>query len=69
MRESMSNIEYANTIIAFLQNIDNTPDARIFVRIALDAIENMAEHTNQFFNRKPIQHLICMIDNRIQEIE
>lgn len=69
MKQSMSNGEYANTIIAFLQNIEDATDARLFVRIALDALENMAEHTSQYFDRKPIQHLICMIDGRIQEIE
>ena len=69
MKELMSNSEYASTIIAFLQNIEDTSDDRIFVRIALDAIETMAEHTNEYFDRKPIQHLICMIDSRICETE
>ena len=53
--------------MAFLQNIDDADDAREFVRIALDAIENMAEATNQAFDKGPIIHLIGMIDQRILE--
>lgn len=64
---NLSPTEYANSIIAFLQNIDNENDANEFVRIALDSIENLAKKTNEHFDREPILVIISMIDKRINQ--
>lgn len=62
------NLAAANSVLSFLQNIDDADDARVFVRIALDALESAAEHTCQRItaaHRKAILNLICSADSRI----
>lgn len=56
---------HANSILAFLQNIDDDDDAREFVRIALDSLETGAEHRSEEFNRAGVLDLINGIDKRI----
>lgn len=61
----MTPIEFAHSIVGFLENIDNDEDAKEFVRIALDSLANLAEATNKHYEREPILAIISMMDNRI----
>lgn len=64
----MDSTHYANRILAFLQNIEDENDAKEFVRIALDALEYSANHTNNVFCKTVTTNLIADIDRRIERI-
>lgn len=58
-------ITHANTILSFLQNIEDVEDAREFFRIAIEALEAGAEQTDDYFDRQTVVDLVQEIDKRI----
>lgn len=61
-------VEAANSILNFLQNIDNDDDVHIFLRIAIDALANAAEAAAHTFDLKAVLSHISNVDNRIKII-
>ena len=55
----------SNSILAFLQNILDDGDARKFVEIALDSLEEMHEQTGTDFDRAAVLESIRETDDRI----
>ncbi len=60
----MTPTEHANAIFGFLQNIDDKDDAKEFVRIALDALENEASFDSATFDRQAVIEVIKEVDYR-----
>ena len=60
----MTQIERADAILEFLQNIDDKDDALEFVRIALDALENGTLSYDKDFDRQAVIEIIKEVEYR-----